>query len=404
MLIKDCCNLQEGYVNPSQEHSRFFNGNVKWLRANDLNNDFVYSTTRTLTEEGFQEAGKSALMFKPGTIAVSKSGTIGRIGFLKDYMCGNRAVINLEPDESKVDKMYLFYWLLSNRDLMEMKARGSIQKNLYVSALGSLDIGEATLEEQIEITQEINPIFSKMQTNNDLLRKLNEYMTLLYHQWFTDFNFPNAFNQPYRSSGGKVEIEHNLEIPIGWHMGTMSDLGDIVAGGTPSTDNTDYFCMTGIPWLTPKDMSITNDKYLRRGGIDLTEAGLKNSSASLLPKGTVLMSSRAPIGYLGIAMNEVTTNQGFKSVIPKDEIGSEFVYYTLQKMMPKIDKISSGSTFKEVSKEMFSKLKVIIPPRDLLDAYNQEIAPFLLKVQILEEQNKKLLEIRNLLISKHMSR
>ena len=98
--LGDVCEFQEGYVNPSQNFSEYFDGNIKWLRATDLNNGNVYNTSRTLTEEGFLSAGKSAKLFKPNTIGISKSGTIGRLGILKDYMCGNRAVINIVPSET----------------------------------------------------------------------------------------------------------------------------------------------------------------------------------------------------------------------------------------------------------------------------------------------------------------
>ena len=95
--LGDYCDFQEGYVNPSQHHPEYFDGDVKWIRAVDLNNGFVYNTTRTLTSTGFRSAGKSALLFEPDTIVISKSGTIGRLGIIKDYMCGNRATINIRP-------------------------------------------------------------------------------------------------------------------------------------------------------------------------------------------------------------------------------------------------------------------------------------------------------------------
>ena len=102
--LKDLCSFQEGYVNPSQEYTKYFDGNVKWLRANDVNGGFILNTSRKLTEEGFNSAGTSALLFKPQTIVITKSGTIGRLGILCDYMCGNRAVINIKPKEDTLKK------------------------------------------------------------------------------------------------------------------------------------------------------------------------------------------------------------------------------------------------------------------------------------------------------------
>ena len=99
--LSDFCNFQEGYVNPAQTHNEYFDGDVKWLRAVDINESFILDTSRTLTKEGFESAGKSAFLFKPGSIAISKSGTVGRLGIISDYMCGNRAVIGIEIKEPK---------------------------------------------------------------------------------------------------------------------------------------------------------------------------------------------------------------------------------------------------------------------------------------------------------------
>ena len=110
-----------------------------------------------------------------------------------------------------------------------------------------------------------------------------------------------------------------------WTTGTISDLGTVVGGSTPSKAKPEYYTETGIAWITPKDLSINKSKFVSHGENDITELGLKNSSAVIMPEGTVLFSSRAPIGYIAIATDEVTTNQGFKSVVPKQEIGTPFV-------------------------------------------------------------------------------
>lgn len=137
--LKDMCSFQEGYVNPSQENAKYFDGNVKWLRANDVNGGFISNTSRTLTEEGFNSAGTSALLFCPQTIVITKSGTIGRLGILCDYMCGNRAVINIKPKEE--ENLPLIFFLLKSKynELVDL-AVGSAQANLYVPILASLRI------------------------------------------------------------------------------------------------------------------------------------------------------------------------------------------------------------------------------------------------------------------------
>jgi type I restriction enzyme S subunit len=138
-LLKDLCGFQEGYVNPSQECPEYFGGNVKWLRANDVNGSFIFETSRTLTKLGFESAGASALLFEPQTLVITKSGTIGRLGILCDYMCGNRAVINIKPFE-KLHLPFIFFYLKNKyNDLVDM-AVGSAQANLYVPVLAALEV------------------------------------------------------------------------------------------------------------------------------------------------------------------------------------------------------------------------------------------------------------------------
>jgi len=115
----------------------------------------------------------------------------------------------------------------------------------------------------------------------------------------------------------------------GWREVSLGEIGEIVGGGTPSTKKESYYG-GNISWITPKDLSTHNERYIFMGERSITEEGLANSSAKLMPKGTVLFSSRAPIGYVAIAGKELCTNQGFKSLIPKNGLAdSEFLYYLL---------------------------------------------------------------------------
>ena len=143
--LGEYCEFQEGYVNPSQKNPEYFDGDVKWIRAVDLNNGYVYNTSRTLSEKGFKSAGKSALLFEPNTIMISKSGTIGRLGIIKDYMCGNRATINIKP-KSNADLGFIFFLLLTNQSMIADLAVGSVQRNLYISILENIEFDFPGLE------------------------------------------------------------------------------------------------------------------------------------------------------------------------------------------------------------------------------------------------------------------
>ncbi|MBA4852395.1 restriction endonuclease subunit S [Emticicia sp. BO119] len=151
------------------------------------------------------------------------------------------------------------------------------------------------------------------------------------------------------------------KIPEHWEVKKLGDIGKVVSGGTPSTNISEYW-NGEISWISPADLSGYESKYIARGRKSISESGLKNSSAKLLPKGAVLFSSRAPIGYVVIALNDVCTNQGFKSIIPNKSILSDFLYFFLKSAKQDAEKVASGTTFKEISLKAFSELTIPIPP------------------------------------------
>lgn len=158
------------------------------------------------------------------------------------------------------------------------------------------------------------------------------------------------------------EEEKPFELPQGWEWVTLATVGEIVGGGTPKSDNPQFWAKNGIKWITPADLYGLKGKYITSGARDISPAGLSNSSARLMPKGSVLFSSRAPIGYVAIADAELSTNQGFKSCVPYIKESAEYIYYFLLASAKKIDAEASGTTFKEVSGAIVSKILLPLPP------------------------------------------
>ena len=158
------------------------------------------------------------------------------------------------------------------------------------------------------------------------------------------------------------EDEVPYEMPRGWEWVRLGEISAIVGGGTPKTNIKDYWENGDIPWLTPADLSNIKGKYISKGRRNITKLGLEKSSAQLMPKGTVLFSSRAPIGYTAIASNPLSTNQGFKSCIPYVMQMNEYIYYYLTYSAKKINEQASGTTFKEVSGSEVANFLLPLPP------------------------------------------
>ncbi|HLR91805.1 MAG TPA: restriction endonuclease subunit S [Atopostipes sp.] len=186
----------------------------------------------------------------------------------------------------------------------------------------------------------------------------------------------------------RFESDINMYLPRHWKIVKIEEIGEVVGGGTPSTRNPKYFGGE-IAWITPKDLSGYDSKYISRGERNITELGFKNSSAKLMPKNTVLLSSRAPIGYVAIAANDISTNQGFKSVICDEEkINPEFLYYIFKISKRRLESVASGTTFKEVSGKKVKEFKIPLPP------LNEQLSI----ISILNRLDKKI-ELNNSIIS-----
>jgi len=152
-------------------------------------------------------------------------------------------------------------------------------------------------------------------------------------------------------------------IPPRWQWKKMGDVATVIGGSTPPTDHNEYFG-GDIPWITPADLSKYTEKTISRGARNITQAGLAHSGARVLPAGTVLFSSRAPVGYVAIASNPVSTNQGFKSFILNDEVRPDFVYYYLQRARDLARSLASGTTFLEISGKKAAQIPIPVPPLD----------------------------------------
>ncbi|MBQ6230535.1 MAG: restriction endonuclease subunit S [Eubacterium sp.] len=146
-----------------------------------------------------------------------------------------------------------------------------------------------------------------------------------------------------------------------WKKCTISELGTVVGGATPSTKIVENYEGGNIAWITPKDLAGLSGRFISRGERNITEQGLKSCSTQMMPAHSILFSSRAPIGYIAIAENELCTNQGFKSVVPNNNTDYMFLYYLLKYNKEKIENLGSGTTFKEVSGNTMRNVEVSVP-------------------------------------------
>lgn len=295
---------------------------------------------------------------------------------------GSTEYIVLRKKEGYTDENYIFYLAIS--DLFRQIAIKSMtgtsgRQRVQTEVLKNSEI----VIPEVNIQKKIASILSLLDEKIELNRKINQNLEEICQNYFVEIFIKNS--------------NKNCSI------GQISDLGNIVSGATPSKKNQKYYTNFGIPWITPKDLSKISNKFISRGNLDITELGFKNSSVRLLPKGSVLFSSRAPIGYIAICSNDVTTNQGFKSIVPFKNIGTEFVYYFLKNNVQFLESRASGSTFKEISTTIMATTPAIIPKEDPLKVFKKICINIFEKQYIIEKETEKLIELRDYLLPKLMN-
>lgn len=299
-----------------------------------------------------------------------------------DYIASTKLMV-IRAKKDVVSPKYLYYFLKNSSTVAELQllaeTRSGTFPQITFSEVANLTIPVPSLAVQEVIVQTMQCLEDKITCNEQINDNLEQQAQSYFQELFVDNADPE------------------------WTTGTISDLGTVVGGSTPSKAKPEYYTESGIAWITPKDLSNNKSKFVSHGENDITELGLRNSSASIMPEGTVLFSSRAPIGYIAIAAGEVTTNQGFKSVVPKPEIGTPFVYFFLKNTLPVIEGMASGSTFKEVSGSTMKNVPAVIPDAETLAKFSDFCAPIFAQQRILEEQNQSLATLRDNLLPKLMS-
>ena len=280
----------------------------------------------------------------------------------------------------------LFYGLASSMSTRASLANGDLLGMRVFLPLPSYDTQE-------RIANILHSLDDKIEVNRRINDNLEQQTQALFKSWFVDF-------EPFKD-GEFVESELGM-IPKGWRVGILNELGDIVGGSTPSKAKAEYYTNDGIAWLTPKDLSISQRKFTSKGEIDITQEGYESCSTKLMPRGSVLFSSRAPIGYITIAKNDICTNQGFKSVIPK-LAGTAFLYCFLKESTQEIENKATGSTFKEASGTLMKSLPTIIPEKAVLDDFEVFLSPLFYQQEIVEEENSLLSSLRDSILPRLMS-
>ena len=338
---------------------------------------FISSIANTVGTDftKYKVVKKGQFTYIPDT---SRRGDKIGIALLEDYdegLVSNVYTVFEVIDEKELIPQYLMLWFSRPEfdRFARFKSHGSVREVMDWDEMCNVELPIPTYEEQKQIVDSYNAIKTRIDIKKQINDNLEAQASAIYHSLFDECSE--------------------------WVKGSVSDFGEVIGGATPSKDIDDYFCSDGIVWLTPKDLTSTGKKFIYRGETDITNAAYRSCSTKLMPKGSVLLTSRAPVGCVAIAMTELCTNQGFKSIVPSKKIGTAFVYYFLKENKQLLESHSSGTTFMEISGNVLKEIPVSIPPEELTQKFADLCEPIFRHQEQIEAEIDHLLELQRTMVS-----
>ncbi|MEE0404390.1 restriction endonuclease subunit S [Megasphaera elsdenii] len=365
---------------------------INWIKIGDteIGDKYIVSTKEKIIPKGLS---KSRLV-EVGDLLLTNSMSYGRPYILKTRGAIHDGWLVLSPYFEKINKEF-FYYIISSPYVHNQFARtvsGAVVKNLNKDKVKKIFIPLPPLVEQYRIVariEELQPDIDAYDKAHTELRTIEQRFPDDMKKSLLQYAIEGKLVPQRKEEGTARDLlaeiraekeklikakkikktkplpeitddEKPFDIPDSWEWVRLEEIGSVIGGGTPKTKIIEYWDGT-IPWITPADMKFIG-KYAKGGKRNISSLGLQKSSAQLMPKGTVLFSSRAPIGYIAIADNDISTNQGFKSIVPFDMRCNEYIYYCLQARLNDIKHRASGTTFKEISGAEFGKTMIPFPP------------------------------------------
>lgn len=398
ITIGDVFRTSSGATPLSTEVSYYANGTIPWINSGELDNPYIYDTTNFISQKGFENS--STEIYPIDTVLVAMYGaTAGKASILKMEACTNQAVCAILPNK-EYSSIFLKYSIDTLYDHLVGLSSGSARDNLSQTELKKLKlIMPVTKREQDNIVSILSLIDRKIELNRLINQNLEAMTKQLYDYWFVQFDFPDKNGKPYKSSGGKMVWDTILKrkIPDGWVAKPIGEIeSNIITGKTPSCSDESNFG-GDIPFITIED--IRGNLFVFKSQRTLSAKGAGSQSKKYLPVGSLSVSCIGTIGVMGYIAKLSQTNQQINSIIFENDFNRVFIYYAL-KMYFENTKAKTGNVFANMSKEEFSAIKVVYPPKNILKLFHKrtvsifdEIKNIINEINYLTEQRDELLPL-----------
>jgi type I restriction enzyme S subunit len=324
----------------------------------------------------------------PG-IVIGRKGTLGSVHFSEDDYWPHDTTLWSKDLRGNNPRFVYYYLHTVNFRRFDV---GNSNPTLNRNHIHGLPVLIPPLSVQSRIADVLSAYDNLIENNQRRMALLEEAARQLYREWFVRLRFP-----------GREHTRIANGVPEGWERQRLGNIAECVGGGTPSTSVASYWEDGDVTWVTPTDVTRNNHFVLLDSEKKITEAGLQNSSAKLVPPHAVLMTSRASVGFFAVAGREVCTNQGFISVVPNEDVYSPYLLFHLSDRVEEIRSMGSGSTYPEVSRSKFREFEVLVPEIKLVSLFADQVETLLKQIRVLKQQTQKLRTARDLLLPRLMN-
>ena len=332
----------------------------------------------------------------PGDIVIARTGAT--VGYAKLIRSNETSVfasylVRIRVDRDKADPGYVGRIVESDtyKKFVLSHVGGAAQPNANARVLSSFTLPIPPKSVQTRIADILSSYDDLIENNRRRIQLLEQAARLLYKEWFVHRRFP-----------GHEHVNIKDGVPEGWERKKIAEVCETVGGGTPSTKVSDYW-EGDITWVVPTDVTRNDCLVLLDSERKITEKGLRESSAQLVPSNTILMTSRASVGFFALMDIEVCTNQGFINIIPHDEEMRMYLLFNLMNRAPEIRSNAKGTTYPEISKGRFRQMDIMIPAKTLAVDFAKIASGIIQQVRHLKHSTLKLTQARDLLLPRLMN-
>ena len=335
----------------------------------------------------------------PGDLVFTQRGTLGQVGLLPEHPTFSRYLISqsqmkMTVDPNKASALYLYYYfrLPSSVAYIENHALQSGVPHINLGILRKLEVVVPPLHVQQKVSAVLAAYDDLIANNQRRIALLESMAEEIYREWFVRMRFPSA---------GAADFERGL--PKGWTEEPIHIAFKFYGGATPAKDNPRNWTDGGVHWFTPTDITAASTPYLEASKEMCSDEGLQSCSATLFPAYSIMMTSRATIGAIGINCLPACTNQGFITCIPNEHYPLTYLYHWLKLAKPHFEMLSGGATFAELTKGTFKRIRILTPAKQVVADYEKLVRPMFDEVETLTKSNRRLRSTRDALLPRLIS-